>query len=139
MDSGKFKTRFREGVHGGSSLTQALKNYFEGLEKVTDRSMRKIAKGILAESKELVPLDSGELQKSGKVVKDRRFKGKIKYRIEYSAKNKKNGYNYAFIQHEKTSYNHSGGRTCWYLKIPFENAYQDFLANLANDVRKGGK
>lgn len=111
------------------------------------RATRKAAERLLELSKPLVPRDTDTLVNSGKVVQG---KGKAEFSVVYSAtvrdrydaigrdiSNVKDpDFNYAWIQHETTWYNHPKGGQAKYLEQPFEENKRRFLGTIASAIRR---
>ena len=116
-----FKLEYRGLKYGGSSLRQSLNNYLEELQEVGEEESKRIAKEIIDEAKELVNIRSGQLANSGKIIDIPTIRKGFKWTIRFSAVNLRDGYNYAFIQHEDPQhFGGDGGKGWHYLQIPFE-------------------
>lgn len=78
------------------------------LNQIPNKTMSGVKKAIeiiYDASQPLVPVDTGRLKRSGKIIKL-----KDGYKIHYRALNPKNKYNYAPIQHENLKFNHRVGQ-----------------------------
>ncbi len=85
-----------------------LKNLEAKLNAIPQKTMKGIEKamGIIYNSSQpLVPVDTGRLKRSGKITQI-----KNGYQLKYKALNPKNGYDYAPIQHENTTFKHRVGQ-----------------------------
>ena len=82
-----------------------------------------MAEIIVEDAQELVPLDTGKLQRSiqARVSKSPRYPGLI-----VSASAKDHGYDYALIQEENEDFSHDEGRQAHYLSEPFYNILNQF-------------
>lgn len=87
------------------------------------------AEQLLKWSKPLVPVDTGKLKASGEVVK--RDTG---YAVQYSSTNKQ-GYDYAYIQHENLEYHHEVGQAK-YLEQPLREHAQELMDIVAREARR---
>lgn len=94
------------------------------------RGCRKAAEYLLEESQPLVPVDTGRLRASGKVVEIP--KG---YSVVYSTENPETGYNYAMIQHENLEYHHEVGQAK-YLEEPFRRNADKLISIVREEMRK---
>lgn len=111
------------------------------------RATRRAAERLLELSKPLVPKDTETLVNSGKVVQG---KGIAEFNVVYSAtvedrynaigKNLDNvanpDFNYAWIQHEATWFNHPNGGQAKYLEQPFKENQKRFLGTIASAIRR---
>ena len=92
-----------------SSVTvKGLETLQSQINDIPNRTMKGIEKamGIIYDaSQPLVPVDTGALKRSGVITQV--DKG---YKIKYHSENPNNGYNYAVIQHENTSFKHRVGQ-----------------------------
>ena len=78
------------------------------INQIPNKTMKGIEKSIMLiykTSQPLVPVDTGRLKRSGKILKLSNG-----YRLRYRALNPKNGYNYAPIQHENLRFHHRVGQ-----------------------------
>lgn len=105
-------------------MTQYTRFRFDGRRHWTSRGRRLAEEGlqkglehVLAESRKIVPLDEGTLERSGRVVRDG-LNGAVSYDTVY-----------ARIQHEELSYKHLPGRTAKYLEKPM-NSERDVVLRL---------
>lgn len=116
-----FKLEYRGLKYGGSSLRQSLDNYLEELQEVGEEESKRIAEEIVEEARDRVNVRSGRLANSGKIIDVPTKRKGFKWLIRFSAVNLRDGYNYAFIQHEDPYNDGSEGMKGWhYLQIPFE-------------------
>ena len=91
-----------------SVAVKGLQNLESIVNDLPNRTMKGIEKAmgiIYDDSQPRVPVDTGALKRSGVIQEvDGGFK------IKYHSENPKNGYNYAVIQHENTSFKHRVGQ-----------------------------
>lgn len=124
--------------YGGANLRQALDNYIVRVLFEGEAGVREAANFLLGESRPLVPVDSGKLKESGEVVSKGGYKNRTPiYSVKYSAESK-NGFNYAYIQHETPPpiYQHEQGQ--WkYLEQPFKENRERLLSIIADYIRRG--
>jgi hypothetical protein len=88
------------------------------------------AEHLLEASRPLVPVDTGEMQASGKVTQD----GKDA-QVSYS-RTGEDGYNVAARQHEDTSLSHPGGGQAHFLSQPMATEREAIGAAMAVEIRK---
>jgi len=89
-------------------MVKGLDTLQSQINDIPNKTMKGIEKamGIIYDaSQPLVPVDTGALKRSG--VVEQVDKG---YKIKYHSENPNNGYNYAVIQHENTSFKHRVGQ-----------------------------
>ena len=91
-----------------SVAVKGLQNLESIVNDLPNRTMKGIEKAmgiIYDDSQPRVPVDTGALKRSGAIQEvDNGMK------IKYHSENPKNGYNYAVIQHENTSFKHRVGQ-----------------------------
>lgn len=85
---------------------------FENIQDKTEAGILDAMEFILRISKPRVPVDTGALQRSGKINKIENG-----YEVIYHSENPATGYNYAPIQHENLTFNHTVGQAK-YLEEP---------------------
>lgn len=113
MTSGSSATNL-DSVRGAKKrLTAFLKKQ----QTIPSEVLAREAPRIEAEAKVLTPLKEGKLERS---VKCSVSKSTTKPGLNISASAKDEGYDYAGIQHENTSFNHPIKGRDNYLKIPFD-------------------
>ncbi|MFI6443825.1 hypothetical protein [Kitasatospora sp. NPDC050543] len=106
--------------HGGEWLRQAREAAAHGLELGMEN--------VLAESKRVVPLDEGTLERSGKAQVDRSaLRGTVSYDTPYATR-----------QHEELDYRHVPGRTAKFLERPFNENREVVLDLIAAEIRRAG-
>lgn len=91
-----------------SVSVKGLQNLESIINDIPNRTKKGIEKamGIIYDaSQPLVPVDTGALKRSGKIEEVNNG-----MKIKYHSENPNNGYNYAVIQHENTSFNHRVGQ-----------------------------
>jgi hypothetical protein len=84
----------------------------------------------LAESKKVVPLDEGTLERSGKAaveVQSGRIRGTVSYDTPYAVR-----------QHEELDWQHAPGRTAKYLERPFAESRPVVVDLIAAEIRRAG-
>ena len=87
-----------------TSLAKLQKDFDDIPNKVMS-GIEKAMGIIYDDSQPRVPVDTGALKRSGVIQKVDNG-----YKIKYHSENPKNGYNYAVIQHEETSFKHRVGQ-----------------------------
>lgn len=136
----------RAEVKGAKSLMRKLDAIGGNSSKVASKTLYRAATDIMAESKQIVPVDQGTLQNSGTVLLPTENNGKISVTLGYG------GFagDYALRVHEnpragKTDgITPSGGkRKTWakggtwkFLEIPFNNVAPKVPAMIALDLRR---
>jgi hypothetical protein len=110
-------------LKGQESLSRLFKRAGEGNRNALAQAMFFQANSILNESKEIVPVDNGDLKKSGKVEKPKITSNRISVDITYGGDAKA----YAWIVHEDPNAQHKDGQTYKYLEIPVNNNKDKFV------------
>ncbi|MFB7908113.1 hypothetical protein ACFC1T_16910 [Kitasatospora sp. NPDC056076] len=104
----------------------------EWLRRAREEAANGLADGmeyVLAESKRVVPLEEGTLERSGKAQVDRAaLKGAVSYDTPYAVR-----------QHEELDYKHAPGRTAKYLERPAMEARPTVLALIAAAIRRADR
>lgn len=81
---------------------------------------------LLSESRDLVPLEEGTLERSGAVVVD---EANLKATVVYDTP-------YAVRQHEEMDWQHAPGRQAKYLERPFNRERDTMQALIAAEIRR---
>ncbi|MFD8027815.1 minor capsid protein [Streptomyces sp. NPDC059717] len=112
-------------------MTQYTRFRFDGRRQWTARGRRLASEGlqrglehVLAESRKLVPLDEGTLERSGRVDVDG-LDGAVSYDTVYAAR-----------QHEELTWKHLPGRSAKYLEIPMNREWDVVLRLMAVPLRR---
>jgi hypothetical protein len=83
---------------------------------------------VLAESKKLVPLEEGTLERSGKAQVDTaKLEGFVSFDTVYARR-----------QHEELTWKHAPGRQAKYLEQPFNTEAPTVLSIIAAEIRRSG-
>lgn len=90
------------------------------------RGLKKAGEHILTESRKIVPIEEGTLERSGEVSVD---EGKLKAAVSYSTP-------YAVKQHEDLSLRHDAGRRGKYLESIITTEGDAALGIIAAEVRR---
>jgi len=105
-------------------MSQYTRFRFDGRRQWTSRGRRLAEEGlqrglehVLAESRKIVPLEEGTLERSGRVVREG-LNGAISYDTVYARR-----------QHEELTWKHLPGRSAKYLEIPM-NRERDVVLRL---------
>lgn len=106
-----------------------LRKFAQRKKRNANNGAKMAAEQLLKWSKPLVPVDTGKLKASGEVVK--RDTG---YAVQYSSANKQ-GYDYAYIQHENLEYHHEVGQAK-YLEQPLREHAQELMDIVAREARR---
>lgn len=110
----------------------------EFTEKVNDiklassEGLVEAGKYLLDLSQPLVPVDTGRLKDSGRVIQE----NKDTVYVTYEAFNPENGYEYAPIQHEVLDFHHDIGQAK-YLEEPFATNINLLVEITAGKVKEG--
>lgn len=107
-------------------MTQYTRSTWQGRRLWTERGRQQASAGlllalefVLAESRKIVPLDEGTLERSGKAAVDG-LNGVISYDTVYAVR-----------QHEELTWRHAPGRTAKYLERPMLNTRDQQLRLMA--------
>lgn len=110
---------------------EGLKNLEKKINDIPNKTMKGIKKSmdlVYIKSQPLVPVDTGKLKKSGKVVRL-----KNGYELKYQSFNK--DYDYAPIQHENKHFRHRVGQAK-YLEEPVELSMEEIKKIILQEVLK---
>lgn len=118
------------GTRSVQNAIAKLRRFQKDIEEIPYEEMQKSAEKIYAEAIAKVPYKTGKLERSiyVRVSQDRRRGGIVAGASAIS----KNGYDYAGIQHENTSYNHPVKGQAHYISEPFEKE----IRNLQRRIRR---
>ncbi|HEY6116474.1 MAG TPA: minor capsid protein [Candidatus Dormibacteraeota bacterium] len=112
-------------------MTQYTRYSFTGRRQWTSRGRRLASEGlrrglehVLAESRKIVPLDEGTLERSGRVDVDG-LNGAVSYDTVYARR-----------QHEELTWKHLPGRSAKYLEIPMNREREVVLRLMAVPLRR---
>ncbi|MFE9645317.1 minor capsid protein [Streptomyces sp. NPDC006365] len=112
-------------------MTQYTRFRFDGRRQWTSRGRRLASDGlrrglehVLAESRKIVPLDEGTLERSGRVDVDG-LNGAVSYDTVYARR-----------QHEELTWKHLPGRSAKYLEIPMNSERDVVLKLMAVPLRR---
>lgn len=112
-------------------MTQYTRFAWSGSRQWTSRGRRLASEGlqrglehVLAESRKLVPLDEGTLERSGRVDVDG-LNGAVSYDTVYARR-----------QHEELTWKHLPGRSAKYLEIPMNRERDVVLRLMAVSLRR---
>lgn len=96
------------------------------VEEAAARGLKKAAEHILTESRKIVPIEEGTLERSGEVSID---EGKLIAAVSYSTP-------YAVKQHEDLSLRHDAGRRGKYLESIINSEGDEAQGIVAAEVRR---
>jgi hypothetical protein len=113
---------------GQGAVSRRIPSTFKKFEEAGGRSMLQIARAIMAESRKIVPVLTGQLRASGYVVQVPLASGGVSIQMGYIAP-------HALWIHENLTLFHPNGQAK-YLEIPFRLAYRTVKAQLAADIRR---
>lgn len=123
----KVKIRTRSGTEIG----RLLERYGERAEKAVAVELYQEAEGIMAQSKELVPVDTGALRASGHVGLPERAGGTIRVVLGYGGP----AAPYAFKVHEDLEAFHDDGQAK-YLEMPIRQATAGMVQRIVAGMRR---
>lgn len=92
--------------------------------RLASEGLRRGLEHVLAESRKIVPLDEGTLERSGRVDVDG-LEGAVSYDTVYARR-----------QHEELTWQHAPGRSAKYLEIPMERERDTVLRLMAVSLRR---
>lgn len=98
----------------------------DAVRKAALRGITAAGEHLLAESRSLVPLEEGTLERSGEVVVD---EANLRATVVYDTP-------YAVRQHEELDYQHAPGREAKYLERPFNAERDTMQALIAAQIRR---
>jgi hypothetical protein len=106
-----------------------LRGYTHGLMAGRREASEAAAEHVLGVAQELVPLEEGPLQKSGRVVVSKQgHQAQIVFDTPY-----------AVVQHENLDYQHAPGRQAKYLSTPMETEHEVCRQIMAAVLREYGR
>lgn len=117
---------------GINKLEKEFKKKVKDIENSSSEGLTNAGKYLLELSQPLVPVDTGRLKESGRVVNE----NKNTVYVTYEAFNPENGYEYAPIQHEALDFHHNVGQAK-YLEQPFMQNMNELVNIVAGKVREG--
>lgn len=98
----------------------------EELRDAAVRGLRKAGEHLLDESRKLVPLEEGTLERSGTVVVD---ESELTATVAYDTP-------YAVVQHEDMTLQHASGRQAKYLEQPMNSERDTMRDIIAAELRR---
>lgn len=113
-------------------LEKEFKKKVKDIEDGSSEGLVEAAKYLLELSQPLVPVDTGRLKESGKVVEE----DSSTVYVTYEAFNPENGYEYAPIQHEALDFHHNIGQAK-YLEEPFMVNMDKLVEIVAGKTKEG--
>jgi hypothetical protein len=117
----------RQYIRFTSKLIDRRKKYEKAVQKAGDKTILNSMKDVLFVSKQLVPLDTGDLMKTGRLEK----KGN-KVSVVYGSQSVR----YAFPQHE-IPYFHANGREWKYVETPYLQMVEGLGSRLSDSMQRG--
>lgn len=117
---------------GIKNLEKEFTKKLTKINNYSEQGLLDAADYLLELSQPLVPVDTGRLKKSGKVVQEN---ANTVY-VTYEAFNPENGYDYAPIQHEVLDFKHTIGQAK-YLEQPFLTNMDNLINVVAGNIKKG--
>ncbi|MFE3578711.1 minor capsid protein [Streptomyces vinaceus] len=92
--------------------------------RLAEDGLQRALEHLLAESRKIVPLDEGTLERSSRVVRDQ-LEGYVLYDTPYAKR-----------QHEELTWKHAPGRKAKYLEGPLNSERQVMLNLMAVPLRR---
>ncbi len=123
--------RIEASITGLSKIQALLRKHREKAVQALKREMYQEAQGIMTQSKELVPVDTGNLRDSGTVQLPREEGGAIVQELGFGGP----AAPYAIFVHENTVVFHKVGMAK-FLEIPFRQAQRGMAARIADGMSK---
>lgn len=120
----KYKRRSAiTGLSGVEAIKKDLQKFLKTVEYKSNNILQEEAAITAAHAKELTPFKTGKLEGSVyvRVSRDKRRPG---FRLGARAHNPKDGFDYAWVQHENISYRHPIKGQAKYIEIPFRMAVE---------------
>lgn len=100
------------------------------------RGLKLAMEHLLGVSTERVPIEEGTLMRSGKAGVD---EAELIGMVTYSARNDKDGYDYAVRQHEDLTLRHAAGRTAKFLEAPLLEEKDTMAKIVAETIRRASQ
>mgnify|MGYP006867956678 CR=1 FL=1 len=116
---------------GINKLEKQFSKKINDITNATTKGLHEAGEHLLELSQPLVPVDTGRLKASGKVVD---IDNDVY--VTYEAVNPENGYEYAPIQHEDLDFKHNVGQAK-YLEEPFRNNIDELVDIVAGKTKEG--
>lgn len=92
--------------------------------RAAEQGLQRALEHLLTESRKIVPLDEGTLERSGRVVRDG-LEGGVVYDTVYARR-----------QHEELTWKHAPGRSAKYLEKPMMSERDTMLRMMAVTLRR---
>lgn len=121
-------------VTGTSKIRELLRLHKEKAVAALKRELYQEANGIMTQSKELVPVDTGNLRDSGTVQLPRQESTAVVQELGYGGP----AAPYAIFVHENTVVFHKVGMAK-FLEVPFRQAQRGMSDRIASGMRKSLK
>ena len=119
-------------LNGAETMQRALRKLGKEAPTVLGQALYAEASQIMAQSKLIVPVDTGALRSSGHVRLPEVVGSKVVVTLGYGGA----AATYAVIVHEKVGARHKSPTRAKYLEEPFRAATQGMLGRLAGWVRR---
>lgn len=97
------------------------------------RGLTRAAKALLAESQARVPVDSGDLRKSG--ATHDATPAELVARVTYNA-HSEDGFPYGIVQHENLSFKHPHGGEAKFLERPAIEMEHQLMGVVAQEIKR---
>lgn len=101
-------------ITGLDQLTARLNQLAQQLPEAVGRELYRDMAGVMAESQQIVPVDTGALRDSGEVDRPETSGGNVSVSLHYGG----GSVDYALIQHERLDYHHPNGGSAKFLEVP---------------------
>lgn len=124
---------------GTMKVTNRMRRSAGGAQSGAARASRVICNQILKESQVLVPVRTGNLKASGRVIENR-YKFKISFSIAYGSQDSTNSAKYAVYVHEDLNMPHMPPTQAKFLEIPWRaaqgEAFETFKVYVGSAIDK---
>jgi alpha-D-ribose 1-methylphosphonate 5-triphosphate synthase subunit PhnI len=116
-------------LEGLAQVQRKMNQAIKDIAKKNEQSIKDVCLDLLGKSKQLAPLDTGELRASGYTTFEKTqdgFVGEVGF-----------GEIYAAVQHEELEYQHTDGEAK-YLEKPFKENASKYALHIAEKSKVGG-
>lgn len=119
-------------LSGDVALKAKLLRLGKMMPRVLGGTIYRFAEAVMAESKMIVPVDTGTLRREGKVMQPQQSLGGVEVELGYGGA----ATAYAMEVHENLQMRHKEGKFPKYLETPFNAAAPQFQGTVAADATR---
>lgn len=119
-------------INGEALNTLTSRKTTEATISAVGQALNEEAQIMFRNSQRRVPVDFGDLRRSGTILPPRKVGNYWELEMGYGGAAK----DYAMVQHERPDFKHKNGRTWKYLEIPVRERIPDLEKRLATRVRR---